>query len=394
MKPIALTALLICGLVSAGCARSGFPAVPPGLAGQALRAEKPDAAGYRIVSTFNGADGANPYAGLIDVHGSLDGTTEAGGAKNEGTVFTVSTTGAERVVYSFGTNSSLDGYDPYAGLIDLQGTLYGTTEAGGKYGDGSVFSLSKTGAESVVFSFDGTDGSRPYASVIDVNGTLYGTTEDGGKYGYGTVFSVSTTGTERVLHSFKGDKDGAYPVASLTDVKGTLYGTTSTNGINDDGTVFSVSAAGKERVLYAFKGSSRSDGAGPYSGLIDVKGTLYGTTIGGGKEDAGTVFSVSTTGVEHVLHSFGVGEDGDGPYANLIDVKGTLYGTTKSGGTKGMGTGFSVSTTGVEHVLHDFAGGKDGANPTTSLVNVKGTLYGTTVYGGSKGDGTVFALNP
>jgi uncharacterized repeat protein (TIGR03803 family) len=78
----------------------------------------------------------------------------------------------------------------------------------------------------------------------------------------------------------------------------------------------------------------------------------------------------------------------------LIDVKGTLYGTTKSGGTKDMGTVFCLSTTGMEHVLHNFAGGADGANPYASLVNVKGTLYGTTASGGAYGQGTIFALSP
>jgi uncharacterized repeat protein (TIGR03803 family) len=394
MKPLALPSLLICSLAIASCARAGLPAMPPGLADQTLSVEKLNAAGYRVIS-LDGANGANPYASLIHVHGSLYGTTESGGANSRGTVFTVSATGVESAVYSFYTNSSTDGYNPYAGLIDVHGTLYGTTEAGGKYGSGSVFRITGTDTESVVFSFNTTDGSSPYANLIDVNGALYGTTKDGGAHGYGTVFGVSTTGTEQVLHSFKGDKDGAYPVSSLSYVKstGTLYGTTSTGGFYD-GTVFSVTTAGKERVLYRFRGASHNDGNGPYSGLIDVKGTLYGTTIGGGTEDAGTVYSIGTTGVEHVLHSFGVGKDGAGPYANLIDVKGTLYGTTKSGGTKGMGTVFSVSTTGVEHVLHSFAGGKDGANPTASLVNVKGTLYGTTVNGGSKGDGTIFALSP
>jgi uncharacterized repeat protein (TIGR03803 family) len=396
MKPSARSSLLICSLAIASCSRASLPATPAGLA-ETLSAEKPDAASYRVIS-FDGADGAHPYGGLIKVGGSLYGTTESGGADTSGlecgAVFSVNATGGEDALYSFDdTTTSPDGCSPYAGLIKLNGKLVGTTYGGGTKGEGSVFSANRKGAESLVFSFDTKDGSRPNASLIAVNDTLYGTTEDGGSKGYGTVFSLSQTG-ERVLHSFKSHKDGAYPVSSLIDVKGTLYGTTSTAGSGDDGTVFTVSAAGKESILYSFRGESHNDGNGPYSGLIDVKGTLYGTTVGGGKMDDGTVFSISTTGVEHVLHSFGISHDGAGPYANLIDVKGTLYGTTKDGGTKNMGTVFSISTTGVEHVLHNFTGGADGANPVASLLDVNGTLYGTTVNGGSKGDGTVFALTP
>jgi uncharacterized repeat protein (TIGR03803 family) len=43
----------------------------------------------------------------------------------------------------------------------------------------------------VLFSFDGSDGAEPAASLIDVNGTLYGTTQDGGTHTGGTVFALS-----------------------------------------------------------------------------------------------------------------------------------------------------------------------------------------------------------
>jgi uncharacterized repeat protein (TIGR03803 family) len=61
-----------------------------------------------------------------------------------------------------------------------------------------------------------------------MRGKLYGTTSLGGAYGKGTVFSMSLTGSnEKVLHSFGHGSDGATPLAGLIDVKGTLYGTTS-----------------------------------------------------------------------------------------------------------------------------------------------------------------------
>ena len=99
--------------------------------------------------------------------------------------------------------------------------------------------------------------------------------------------------------------------------------------------------------------------------LIDVKGSLYGTTKSGGNGD-GTVYRVSTTGSESVVYSFAGGSDGAHPDGGLMNAKGELYGTTYDGGAFGEGTVYSVSTNGIEKVLHSFGG--DGANPFTGLV--------------------------
>ena len=77
--------------------------------------------------------------------------------------------------------------------------------------------------------------------------------DGGGKHGDGTVFSITTSGTETVLHGFSGS-DGAHPGADLLDVDGTLYGTTTNGGANDSGTVFSIATSGYESVLLCFQG--------------------------------------------------------------------------------------------------------------------------------------------
>src|ERR1700722_1743881 len=94
------------------------------------------------------------------------------------------------------------------------------------------------------------------------------------------------------------------------------------------------------------------------------------------------------------LYSFGKGSDGQQPKAALINVNGTLYGTTYGGGVYADGTVFSASTTGTENELYSFQGDRDGANPSASLLAVKGVLYGTTEYGGAKyaNGGTVFRI--
>jgi uncharacterized repeat protein (TIGR03803 family) len=102
--------------------------------------------------------------------------------------------------------------------------------------------------ESVLHRFNaGKDGYAPVAGLVEMNGALYGTTESGGEgcpnyYGFkvvgcGTVFEVSTSGKESVLYRFKGPPDAMNPHAGFLDVNGTLYGTTSSGGVNKCGSI-------------------------------------------------------------------------------------------------------------------------------------------------------------
>jgi uncharacterized repeat protein (TIGR03803 family) len=236
---------------------------------------------------------------LTEVNGTLYGTTSAGGPGG-GTVYSITTSGTETVLHTFGRG---DGLRPLAGLLNVKGTLYGTTVAGGKTGCydqrgcGTVFSVTTSGKESVLYSFTGTsgDGANPNARLINVKGKLYGTTPLGGTYTRGTVFSIGATGTEQVLHNFGSGSDGASPEAGLINVKGKLYGTTEAGGTNNHGTVFAITTSGAETVLHSF-GGPPNDGAFPVAGLLNVNGTLYGTTAGGGAYGSygyGTVFALT-----------------------------------------------------------------------------------------------------
>jgi uncharacterized repeat protein (TIGR03803 family) len=379
---------------------------------------------YRVLYSFDRfPNGANPLAGLINVKGTLYGTTSLGGKGcgefherpyGCGTVFSITTNGAEHLVYSF--HPWKQGAHPESGLIHVDGTFYGTTYKGGGNHVGAVYSINASGSETVLHSFEGgSDGSYPRAPLLAVNSTFYGTTAYGGATtGHGTVYSISASGGYTVLHRFKGRSDGAYPDGGLIDVNGTLYGTTLFGGGSSAcvgeygcGTVYSVTPSGVEKVLHRF--ASGSDGAEPSGELIAINGTLYGTTgVGGGGACArgcGTVYSVTPSGVEKVLHRFTSGAGGVGPSGGLIDVNGTLYGTTTIGGKSkacygnGCGTVYSISTSGAESVLYRFAGGSDGSYPVAPLVSVDGTFYGITHGGGlaqqcGDGCGTVFAFKP
>jgi uncharacterized repeat protein (TIGR03803 family) len=356
--------------------------------------------------SFDGPDGSVPLAGLIiDGASNLYGTTTGGGAKDYGTVFKITPAGAESIVYSFGTGT-LDGTNPDSLLIlDGAGNLYGTTAFGGAHDLGAVFKISAAGKESVVYSFGsgGTDGVPNAGLILDGAGNLYGTTYGGGTNGNGTVFKITAAGKASTVYAFgpTGGADGMHPYAGLiTDVAGNFYGTTYLGGVNNTGTVFKISAAGAESVLYSFGPTSGTDARLPHAVLVlDSAGDLYGTTDSGGANGTGTVFKLSASGAESVLHSFGPtsGTDGHTPETSLIlDSAGNVYGTTYEGGANKTGTVFEISAAGKETVLYSFgpSSGSDGQNPHTGLVlDSAGDLYGTTEAGGAHLDGTVFRLS-
>ena len=360
--------------------------------------------------------GIGPAAPLLDVNGTLYGTTAYGGKYRNGTVFRFRG-GKEKVLYSFGAAAN-DGANPYAPLIVVNGTLYGTTEYGGsgecRYtggnGCGTVYSISVTGNEKVLYSFAGNsndDGASPTAPLLELNGTLYGTTIRGGTHNKGTIYSISTSGSETILHSFAGaSNDGAGPSAPLINVSGTLYGTTQLGGGTGCllhlgcGTVYEITTSGSEKLVYRFAGG-QDDGSDPVAPLLDVDGTLYGTAYSDGAYDSGTVFSVTTSGTEKVLHSFGTDGDGQNPLGGLIDVRGALYGTTINGGSRNLGVVYRLAESGSETVLYSFGDVSNDGNWPNGLLNVGNSLYGTAEQGGYyctrkniAGCGTIFKLSP
>lgn len=228
---------------------------------------------YDFGAQPNRADGANPEIDLTpDAQGNLYGSTYNGGAHNAGTVFKLAPNGnggyTESVLYDFGTLASYaDGSNPYSHLVlDGQGNLYGTTQAGGRYGNGTAFKLTASAngyVQSVLYSFgalpSNADGAWPEGPLlIDSHGNMFGTTVVGGAHGRGTVYkltpdSASATGyTESVVYSLGGVPasglpgvyaDGAYPnqVGLVMDPAGALYGTASSGGTHGNyGVVFEI----------------------------------------------------------------------------------------------------------------------------------------------------------
>lgn len=386
---LTITVVLVLGVVATPSARAGT---------------------FGILHAFTGSpDGANPYANLIqDTAGNLYGTTESGGASGAGTVFEISSTGTETILYSFTGGS--DGSNPFAALVqDTAGNLYGTTAFGGSGGLGTVFKLSTTGKETVLHNFQGgTDGCYPFGSLIrDAAGNLYGTTEDCGASDFGTVFKLAKGGKETILHSFAGPPlDGEFPnfTSLLMDAKGNLYGVTEQGGSGacggvGCGTLYKLSKSRKLTVLYAFHGGPK-DGCDVFgTPAIDSKGNFYGTANACGATGAGIVWKVTKKGVETVLHNFSSqATDGQEPIAGVIlDAKGNLYGTTYQGGPRNLGTVYKLSKKGKLTLLQTFTGTNGSYLYAGLLQDASGNLYGTTLYGGTGDEctnncGTVYKI--
>lgn len=281
-----------------------------------------------------------------------------------GTVFMLDAAGHETVLYSF--SGGVDGATPEMGPVrDAAGNLYGTTHLGGAYNWGTVFKVDPSGNETVLHSFNGLtgDGGDAFAGLIlDSAGNMYSTTQGGGnvnsnclpglEMGCGTVFTITTTGTESVLYAFNGYKDGNTPFGGvIRDNQGNLYGTSQPRPTPTGwGTIFKLHPSGQLNVLHTFSGA---DGADPLAGVIaDSSGNLYGTTSAGGTGSCtyyvgggcGTVFELSPTGKFTVLYNFTGGADGAGPSAALVkDAKGNLYGTASFSGTYNEGTVFKIT---------------------------------------------------
>lgn len=397
-----------------------------------------------ILHQFEGfnLDGNAPNGALVEGgSGTFYGTTTYGGSSSAcqgsyigcGTVFEIAATKAgswvETVLYSFQPGNG-DGAWPYGGVIlDKNGNLYGTTDAGGANDAGAVFELMPpqvsggSWTESILYSFgaNNNDGRTPLAGLaIDSLGNLYGTTPYGGANkskacasdGCGAVFELtppsgSGAWVETILHNF-GGQDGLDPYSPVVfDNQGDLLGTTLYSGAYNCGSCGIVyllkrpAISGdpwQEIVLHRFVGGA--DGSRPFSALTIEGDTAYGTTSQGGTDNRGVVYQIKRANgswQESVVYSFGTGTDGGDPTGSLIFLGGSLYGTTGGGGLYGNGTVFQLTPSGTswnEAILYSFGSAPDGAFPDGGVVYQNGSLYGTTESGGLIGAGTAFRISP
>ncbi|MGQ0568133.1 MAG: choice-of-anchor tandem repeat GloVer-containing protein [Armatimonadota bacterium] len=376
---------------------------------------------HAIVYSFKGSvpsglgDGAAPRAGLVaGDDGVLYGTTSGGGANlagesGAGTIFRITTSGTETVLYSFGATAG-DGSRPGAGLTKApDGNLYGTTEAGGAYGNGTVFRITPGGEYVQLHSFGSvpTDGANPGRNRLTWagDGYLYGMTAQGGANrneasGDGTIFRVRADGAYEVIYSFgETSEDGRLPASALTPTPdGYFYGTTTRGGNYSKGSVFRLKPGGEPEIVYSF-GGCPGDPANPTDALtLAPDGNLYGTSTLGGPKNSGTIFVLTPSGQLSVLHAVGVGSSANvaSPQGGVaIGSDGNFYATAAVGGAHNSGAAFMLSPQGTYTELYAFGSQPDdGEVPDGQLVELDGLgFYGITQGGGTGSAGTVFRLS-
>ena len=370
---------------------------------------------FTTLASFNGADGEAPVGLIQGFDGNFYGTTNLGGAYQEGTVFQVSPSGNLNSLHSFCSQlNCTDGSGPFgAALVQAtNGNFFGTTGGGGSSHDGTLFEINAAGNFTLLYSFAGfpTDGTLPKPMVHARDGNYYGVTSQGGancgNVGCGTFFRFIPGGIPTVLHSFCAPPqcpDGSFPMGLVQAANGSFYGTTleSSDSSQSCGTVFEITPAGELTTLHTFH---HSDGCTPGWPLIQGSdGTFYGTTSDGGNHGGGAVFRMNAQGTLTGFYSFcseANCNDGFLPNGPLIQATdGNLYGTTSEGGggIKAWGTIFQITPSGKLTTLYDFCSQTacvDGGFPTGNLVQATdGNLYGTTYNGGAEGDGAIYRLS-
>jgi len=396
---------------------------------------------FTTLHAFDGADGAQPYANLVQgADGNLYGTTASGGANpgpftdGAGTIFKITPTGTLTTIYNFcsqGGNLCTDGYWPFAGLVQAaDGDFYGTTYAGGAPSDfcyggcGTVFKITPSGTLTTLHSFCSQSGCSDGASPdsILVQGTdrdFYGTTQYWGANGStgdeaGTVFKITPSGTLTTLYSFcprtsTSCTDGSLPGQLIQASNGDFYGTTVDGGANGGGTIFKITPNGTLTSLYSFCAQPNcTDGFSPDGLVPTTSGGFYGTTSLGGGGAGGSVFKLTPGGTLTTVYSFcttNLGRCGEYPGGLVQATNGDFYGFTSQGGANYYyGTVFKVTPDGAFKTVHNFCsqGGNpwcaDGAFPSGALMQAtNGEIYGTTGNGGAgtcpSGCGVIFGLS-
>jgi uncharacterized repeat protein (TIGR03803 family) len=338
---------------------------------------------YAAIYNFQGgSDGAFPFAPpVLGPDGRLYGTTYEGGGSTNcggnsgcGTVYkllpqpTVCRTAlcywSEVVTYAFANDGT---YPESRVTFDSAGNLYGTTENGGEFDDGTVYELTpSTGSwnESVIHSFLGPIGGdlyQPFSGVIlDSPGNVYGT-GDGLQCGFrqecGAVYEVNPVQGGwgyQFIHRFTQPGDGNFPAgAPIWDSAGNMYGATEGGDIagNNGPVIWKLSPSSHgwtETILYTWPLGTPG---GRGSLTMDPDGNFYGVQACYG-DGNGSVFKLTNDNgvwVYSTLHQFS-GLDGSYPNGSLVvDRNGNIFGTTTYGGlvtpqcSEGCGVVFEIS---------------------------------------------------
>ncbi len=406
---------------------------------------------YNVLASFNGTDGGNANAAMIQgLDGNFYGMTPFGGNYNSfcqngcGTVFKLTPTGTLTTLYKFCSETNcVDGVTPEERIVQAaNGNFYGTASAGGANNDpyycfnagcGTLFELSPAGKFRVLYNFCSqahcTDGTAPVGLMQAANGSLYGIAGGGGysnvrsgpcRTGCGTIFEVTAAGKFKTLYQFCSEGNcnngSGASIAPIQASNGNLYGTTTWGGVLaycpdvnfGCGTVYELTLAGKFTSLYSFCSQMNcADGETPMGLTQGADGNFYGNTIVGSMHAGGNVYQITPSGQRTTLYDFCTDKsgtncvDGSSPQGVVQAADGNFYGTTTIGGNSqgsvlcegsGCGTIFKLTKAGQLTTLYSFcpeADCLDGALPVALMQATNGTFYGIGSKGGADFNGCI-----
>jgi len=327
--------------------------VAVGFQGAIMRVDFPST--LSVVHGFGSSEGREPAGALQQAtDGLLYGTTTDAGPFGFGTLFRMDPlTSNFETLHAF---SYADGAYPASRLLQASdGNLYGTSGSSAS-NFGTFFRLGLDGAFTPLDDFSSTATDAPAALIEATDGFLYGSVQAG-------VLRLDFAGNPEMLVASPGDDGFNSGIVQASD--GWFYGT-GVNPVTSHSFVFRASMQGAYEEVYTFTGGF--EGLLPFAGLlVGSDGNLYGTTTEGGIDSNGTVFRYEPlTGALTTLYSFGSVVSGDASFtfATLVEGSdGSLFGTTQHGGLHGRGTVFRVSPTGEESVVHSFGGGGNAGHP-------------------------------
>ena len=257
-----------------------------------------------------------------------------------------------------------------------------------------------------LFAYPGTDNNTSgitWPSVLSQgqDGNLYSTIQTNGANNAGSVYKIDPSGNYTLLYSFCAEAGhctvtGANPTGGVTlGFDGNLWGTTLNGGSDGAGTVFKVTPAGAWTGIYNFTNAT-DDSAPNFTVLQGQDGNIYGVSEEQYSGQYGSFFKLSTKG-KITAHPFNY-TDGATPSLPVQGNDLNFYGTTQVGGdpTCKCGVIYKATAAGKITVLHKFTGyPSDGNRPIGILaLGSDGNFYGTTYVGGAKNVGTVFKITP
>ncbi len=311
-----------------------------------------------VLFTFDSSNGSYPESGLtLGTDGNFYGSSFDGGKFGSGTVFKITASGALTTLHNFTGDVSKDGANPYCFPVEgVDGNFYGTTVSG------TAYRISSSGQFHLLNSL--LPGHSIGPLILARNGIFYGVTLNGGTDDDGTIFRMTRTGAVTILYSFNEGVTGSNPYGPLVEGSdGSLYGTTTAGAQFLGGTIFKLSAghAGAVTVVYYFAENATGFDAiaGP---VLGNDGNLYGATVAGGTNSVGVLFRSSTSGAYEVLYDMDNTYGANPASTQIQATNGKFYGLTNPGGLYNGGVFYSLDAGLKPFVALVNGFGKVGAN--------------------------------